>query len=142
MNKKNTILFRLLFWGRRRGYKYRVMRKLYFTVTLFILVSVHFLSCGKDSSADKILQLYSKSESYVPLTIHSPLDGTCFPLDIAPPILTWYDNNEKASIWYIVFVFSTNNNRLCYKSDTTCWKPLPEQWEEIKSGLVTHLGVI
>jgi tetratricopeptide (TPR) repeat protein len=107
-----------------------------------ISVAVFLSSCREETPAADILRTYSASETYTPMTILYPYDGTCFPPDIAPPTLKWHDKNTDVSAWYIAIVFPRGEGTLCFRSDTTEWMPQVKQWEEIKERSLKKKSIV
>ena len=105
----------------------------YFYTAFVVVVPMLFFACSKDESAEKILRHYSAGQSYAPVRIDYPYQGTCFPSDIAPPTIIWRDNHENVKSWYLAFIFSDTEEALCFRSDSNAWTPAPDKWEAIKN---------
>jgi tetratricopeptide (TPR) repeat protein len=61
-----------------------------------------------------------------------PLEGTVFPLDIAPPTFRWSDPDGDVSEWLVEVSFGEGEATLEAETDSASWTPTPDHWQTIK----------
>ena len=116
------------------------MRK---SVTYFILAVI--ATCGVIAaiillvrrtpglSAEGILGLYEKNETYQSLTIHYPLNETLFPPESVAPTFRWKDDGSGADAWLVTITFQDSKDPVTVTTKEPKWTPDPEQWQAIKT---------
>jgi tetratricopeptide (TPR) repeat protein len=67
------------------------------------------------------------------LRILSPLDGTLFPPEIAPPTFQWEQSDEGPDTWLVRITFSDGKEPITDVCRSAEWTPSAAQWEAIKS---------
>ena len=121
------------------GFLERSMRKSATYLTLgmsaaCIVVAVALLTICRtpDLSAEEILALYKKNETYGSLSIQYPLNETLFPPDIVAPTFRWDDEESGADTWLVTIRFQDDKDRISTLRGEPEWTPDPGQWESIK----------
>jgi tetratricopeptide (TPR) repeat protein len=72
------------------------------------------------------------------IDIISPLDGTVYPKDFAPPWFRWQDSDLTCDSWLIRFEFGPGSADLQFTNAEPRWRPSVEIWHTIKQGSLTH----
>jgi tetratricopeptide (TPR) repeat protein len=98
------------------------------------LVTLGATGCSRKTElrAADVLAGYRADATYSGLTVDNPLDHTLFPPEMAPPEFRWRDGNSKSDAWLIAFEFQDGGERQAYLTQQAKWRPLPDEWEEIK----------
>ncbi|MBN2314029.1 MAG: hypothetical protein JXM79_08870, partial [Sedimentisphaerales bacterium] len=119
------------------------------SVAAFTLVAAVLLTVRRtpDLSAEDILGLYDKTETYKSLTIQYPFNETLFPPEIVAPTFRWEDDGSGAESWLVTITFQDDKTPFTITTKKPKWTPDPKQWETIKkqslekNAEVTILGV-
>ena len=101
---------------------------------------------GPGTRAEKIVAAYQSGQTYSPLEVVYPREGTVFPPDIAAPKIRWKDVLALTDAW-VVAVGERGSTCLSPVLNTPEWTPSDLGWEAVKKAClnksvsVTVVGV-
>lgn len=110
------------------------MRKaVLFSLCATVALIAAFLLFTKEPefSVEDVLKAFERGVECTELKVEYPLDGTIFPPESIPPILSWKDDQEESNTWVVSFRFQSGEQRE-FASTQRSWTPPGTDWEAIK----------
>ncbi|NQT89028.1 PD40 domain-containing protein, partial [bacterium] len=102
------------------------------TVGLYIAISHWVASSSQRIDWADALRGYNPSNAYIRLLVGSPLPGSVFPPDMAPPTFRWDDTTGSAQAWCVAQEDNGRFNPISGLLKSSSWTPSKTVWRRVK----------